>query len=585
MRAVFQRLFGLHPKRAHQSPSSGPSERRPFRGKLGLEVLEDRTAPSVSLLGTPVPGLPPAPDFALPPLTQAPVTVDARLPPPLGLLFGDQANLSFAAPLPDFLSPAGTATMSTSATGALSVTSFAVDNTRLNQQALDVGLSDADGFWSSLLDQQSALTTPSNSDVVHVDLKPFGLELQGIRVQVSQLSLNASFAHPPGLFEAQWSAVMSAVERVVGLLAAALDTAARAVGRAALAIHLPPALVNFFDHLWPPGTVHVFGWSHGPLDLQEPGLDLSAPGFRVDVYADTGPGKTLGNILAALTRVIAEGGGGIENPGGGPVPRVPKFPNGAGAGGFGQDLSPGAGGALVDPMSAPKPGDSDDKSDATPGSGPIVWIVVPVKQSAATQKPFAAVVMSSGAGSKPSLTVERTDPTNRPEVVESKDEHFSVLDDDIPLVVVLPEIGLPDERPIHSHPATDIEQFDPDSPLWPGLERWGNDLAQNAPVALGGGPVEQPNNQAVVSANGTPVEKSEPTGETSLASAADPGDHGRDPQGVTVPTLILLVVPRMLDDAMRHPQNKGYGSKIIPKWLRNTVRSIRLTTPSPSESR
>src|SRR5262245_34204779 len=134
MKAPIKRVLGLHPKHARRTRCRAPWEPRPFCSTLGVEILEDRTLPAVSILGIPVPDLPPAANFGNTQLTQVPLTVDVRLPPPLGQVFGDQSDISFQVPLPDFLIPAGTATLATPATGAVTVTGFNVDNNRLNQQ-------------------------------------------------------------------------------------------------------------------------------------------------------------------------------------------------------------------------------------------------------------------------------------------------------------------------------------------------------------------------------------------------------------------------------------------------------------------
>jgi len=496
-------------------------------------------------------------------------------------MFGDQLAGSLELPVPDFLSPAGTSTVATPATGAWTVTNFTVNNARLDQQAGTLDLADAGGLLSSLPDQAYGLA--SQSDVVHMDLKPFGLELNGIRVQASQVSLNASVAHPPGLFESQWATVMSAVERVLGLFAAALDTAARAVGRAALAIHLPPALVNYFDRLYPPGTVHVFGWSYGPLSFREPGIGVSVPTLRVDLYADTGPGKTLGNILAAMTRIIVEGGGGLEDPGKlrPPIPRSPRGP-----GGLGPDLPPGAGGGgLVDPMSSPKPGESGGsggKSDATPGGSPVVWIVVPVKLSAAGQKPFAAVVMQSGGTPSPSLLVERIEPVNRPEVVEQKDDH-SLFEDDIPLVLVLPDIALPEEERRHVMPyEPEGGRADAEGQVSGGPARWGSEVVMQrlqATVAPVGEEVSQPPVPLAAPAGGNavPVRERAPTGENApvqLVDARNPESACEEPAGaVTSPFWVVLVGPKLLHDAV--------GSRRVVKSTAGPEKPL----PAPLHSR
>src|SRR5262245_34208973 len=122
MRAV------LPTRPAHRPPgAAAPRGHGPSGRGLGLETLEDRTVPSVSVLGVPLP------DFRLPPLQSVPVAAEVHPPAELAQVLGERLAVSLLAPLPDFLRPAGTAAVATPATGSMTVTNFQVDNGGLTQ--------------------------------------------------------------------------------------------------------------------------------------------------------------------------------------------------------------------------------------------------------------------------------------------------------------------------------------------------------------------------------------------------------------------------------------------------------------------
>jgi hypothetical protein len=198
--------------------------------------------------------------------------------------------------------------VSTPVTRPVTVTSFEVDSDQLVQQAGDDRPSSASRLWVSEPARASGLEEEPTLDEVQLDFTPFRLELLGARVEADHVEADASFEHQPdgpSHGGPQEATVVPSVVRALGLFASAFDTAARAVGAAALTGRLPPLSLASERHSPPSASsVRLASFWYGSVDVREPELRLSAPRVRADLFADTGPGKLLGNLLAEVARFL-----------------------------------------------------------------------------------------------------------------------------------------------------------------------------------------------------------------------------------------------------------------------------------------
>src|SRR5262249_25700592 len=137
-----------------------------------------------------------------------------------------------------------------------------------------------------------------------------------------------------------------------------------------------------------------------------------------------------------------------------------------------------------------------------------------------------------------------------------------VLDDDIPLAHVLPDIGLPEEsRPLRYRSASESGQLDPESQFWPVPEQWGLvpvAYTVEVTVALTGEQLELTRFRLDVPAVGNYdlIGRPESMGECSPVVIADRGHHDLDPKSAPDLALILIVVPPVLDDYSRKRRTK-----------------------------
>jgi hypothetical protein len=455
MQALLEALIVLLPPGAPRASPSRPWAHRPFW--LGLEALEDRSVPATSVLGVPVPDLTMPSDFGLPPLTSVPVTAELHPPSPLSQALGDQLSLSLPLPVPPFLTPAGTATLATQQTGWMTVTNLAVDNDRLNQLAGSIRLPDGTPLTFSAPGQVDGVASTRTRDVMHLAFAPLSLDVLGARVEASHVELTASFEHGPGnpLSGGQGGSPLTAILQTVGQVASAFGNALRAIGAFVPTLHLPPSLGQALQGLTPPipSTTLLSHFRLNSINFDFSGLFLSVSSFVVDAFADTGPGKVLGNLFAEVDKH----GGNFEGMGAlmGHILNGMPIPNMATA-----DLRKAAMAKATTPT-------ADDPAAATPthpgkksragtssstGSGgsqdssskPKVSRVIPVPEPRRPAPPGNPVIASlppdMGGGTKPQDT-----PPPPKQAKEKSENDDPLSDDDSPLPSVLPEIGLPEE--------------------------------------------------------------------------------------------------------------------------------------------
>src|SRR5262249_2265015 len=99
------------------------------------EVLECRAVPSTTMSGSTVENAPSLQALGLPSLIDVPVSADLQVSQAIEDLFGGPPPFSMIVPLPQFLTPVGTSTVTTSWTGPIAFTNFQIDSEQLNQLA------------------------------------------------------------------------------------------------------------------------------------------------------------------------------------------------------------------------------------------------------------------------------------------------------------------------------------------------------------------------------------------------------------------------------------------------------------------
>jgi hypothetical protein len=436
MQALWETLLALLPPGAPEASSSPPWAHRPLWRGLGPEALEDRTVPSLSVLGVPVPDLP---------LVSVPVTVELQPPSPFAQVLGDQLAMSLLAPVPQFLTPAGTAKSATPQTGSLTVTNFGVDNDQLTQLAGTLPLPDGTPLSFDAPVQTDGVQSTGTRDVMHLALSPLSLDVLGARLEASGAEVTATFEHAAGSVFSGVESALSAIVRTAGQVALAFGSAVRAVGAVAPALYLPSWLSQSLEALTPPtaSTILLSHFQLGPLNLSYPGLSLSVSSFVVDAFADTGPGKPLGNLFAT----VGSRGGNLGGMGAlmddilsrRPSPTTPSAVTPAAAQPT-EDMPTHPG--TKSPAGTSSSGGAGGSQDSHPKSPFSDRILYP---QPSRPVPPAGVLVASfppdlGGGARPH---DAPPPPKRAADDAENDDPLS--DDDNPLPSVLPDIGLPDE--------------------------------------------------------------------------------------------------------------------------------------------
>jgi hypothetical protein len=274
-----------------------------------LEALEDRTVPAtITILGVAFDNVPTTGDvgqsMGLPPLVAVPVAADVQASSAVAELFGGQPSFAMFIPVPEFLTPMGTSTVTTSWTGPVTFTNFQVDSGQLNQLASQITLPDGSTPYVSPYLQAVTLQTAPTLDIVHFAIEPLTMDVQGVHVGLSGVDLTMSFADVPGsafFTGATGTSPITVVSRALDLFAMGLGVTAAKVNDVAGSIALPAPVSTIIQQLSPKtdGIVPIAQYQIDPMQIdgQTISLDL-AGGATVDVSASTGPNEMLGNLLA-----------------------------------------------------------------------------------------------------------------------------------------------------------------------------------------------------------------------------------------------------------------------------------------------
>jgi hypothetical protein len=275
-----------------------------------LEALESRTVlSSTTVLGVTVDNVPTADDLGLPPLVAVPVSADVQASGALARLFGADPSLAMDIPVPAFLTPSGTSTVTTRWTGPVTFTNFQVDSARLNQLADNLALPDGSTPYVSPLLRAVTLQTAPTLDVVHFVTEPLALDLLGVQVGLSGVDMTMSFPDVPGstfFTGTTGAAPISTVSRGLDLFAAGLGIAQQKVNEVAGRVALPAPLATAVQRLTPAnaGTVSVAQYQVAPTQVDGQTLTVDvAGGATVEVSAATGPDRLLGDLLAAAVSI------------------------------------------------------------------------------------------------------------------------------------------------------------------------------------------------------------------------------------------------------------------------------------------
>jgi hypothetical protein len=518
MKRVFKTLLTFLPRRAH-APCVPSARRYPaLQRRLVVEPLEARTVPSTSVLGVPAPDLPPPPALKPQPLMIAPVSAEPGPENALPQVLDKQPLVSFTAPVPEFLTPAAPTTVATPLTGPLAITRFDVDNAKLGQLTSNLQVPDSPPVWLAAPTIPDDLQSASGPGVVQVVIAPVRLEWLGLRIETGLIQVTATVEHLGGKLLARVEEILASVARtfaqVVSLVAAKLIAAAeylvsllpplwlRALGR--LAPHTPVTAQLAHYQVGPVTAGYQASWHVGSgmslgtesqlgLDQQSVGGNdhetqslseveqsplaqnivsvgesghqaqtLSVSKVTVDVYADTGPDKPLGNVLVEADRRRGNSGNregdsrGLSNDGfsdltgtspeqdaGGLLHLIPdgrafvdSIKNSVGdalhanTGGGGL---PGGGGGFGF-------GDTS-QNDAGNGAPMAVRLIVVRSGPVAMVSVVSAAV---GGTSAPPTLLPRKQP-EKEQTEGASESQETLFEDDNPLPQILPEIGLPDE--------------------------------------------------------------------------------------------------------------------------------------------
>ncbi len=467
-------------------------------------------------------------DVSLPPLSWVKATAEPGPESPTTQLLGNPAAVSVLVPVPEFLKPAGTATVATPLTGSVALTHFEIDNGALDR--LPWNAWPADGWRASL----NAPTWPDRLSrtlehgVVNLIVPPLRIECLGIRVESRLAIVTVSFENVPRGFLARLKEISDSLVR--SLAQAVSAVAARLIDAAAQLLDLaPPLFVEALRRLAPaaPTTVHIAQFRLNALDVRfrfpqdedagfaasgadrpgpnpgrsydestnnqfaldwevveteasadrsdayqnsdsaaarqsgsrpsvqrrvlgatvevesadqlDPELHLSTPGVEIDVFADTGPDKPLGNLLVAANRMRGADSGKSG-------PRDKNFETD----GFDEDALPNG---KSSPLSNGRPGSSpsqkDKSSEESPpqekkqDTGPKPFPIAVVLPPRAAPTPYPGD--SSGPDRKMTAAAPPFSPRFGAQPQPDRRSQESPTPDDEPLPRVLPEIGLPDE--------------------------------------------------------------------------------------------------------------------------------------------
>ena len=300
----------LHPVQEWMTKAFGERRRRELAGVCfpRVESLEDRTVPAtVTILGVAFDNVPTTQDvgqnMGLPSLVAVPVSAEVQASSAVAQLFG-APSFSMYVPVPEFLTPAGTSTVTTSWTGPVTFTNFQVDSGHLNQLAGQIVLPDGGSPYVSPYLQAISLQTASNLDVVHFAIEPLTLNIQGVNVALSGVDLTMSFSDVPGsafFTGTTGTSPITVVSRALDLFVSGLGITQQKVNDVAGSIALPAPVSTVIQGLSPKTewTVPISQYQIAPTQVHGQTISLDiAGGATVNVSASTGPNEMLGNLLA-----------------------------------------------------------------------------------------------------------------------------------------------------------------------------------------------------------------------------------------------------------------------------------------------
>jgi hypothetical protein len=457
------------------------------------------------------------PDFGLPPLVSVPVTAEFHPAAPLAQLVGDQVVLSLPVPVPAFLQPAGTAALPMSGVGSLAITDLEVDSNQLAQWGDGSPLS-----VSPPAQPDGSGSTPTRGGM-HLVLSPLSFDLQGARAESSGVEVTASFERAPGnaISGGQLGTeVLSGILRALDVVALAFDTVTSDISTAIGDIHLPPLVSQFLDSLAPPtpGTVHIASYRFSPVQLDYPGVRFTMSSFQVDVYADTGPDKPLGNLLTVIAASRQGGLADLKRFRRHTPSKTPASPKPASA------MPSGTAGTGM-PTSGQN-GSSGSGSQAKPNN-----TIIPQAPVQVIRPPSSVLIApppDGGGGKK----ADNPAPPKKPSPDVPENDSF-LSDDDNPLPAVLPDIGLPDEsdRPTRKPDADSGLGSGDTEPEGEGEQRPTEPRRQQPPLtaaAVGGRPDSLPPSQDVAANRADRVHGLRRTSRTVVVGVGVPALEGLD---------------------------------------------------------
>jgi hypothetical protein len=484
-----------------------------------LEPLETRTVPSLSVLGIPAPELSAPPAFKPQPLMIAPVTTDSGGNSPMTQVLGNPQPLLVTAPVPEFLVPAPPVTVATSMTGPLVISNFAVNNDKLGQMTNDLQVPDTLPASPATPMGPSQTEQAPGPGTVQFVVAPVRVEWQGLRIESSSIQVTATVDHLGGSLLTRVEEILSTVAQtlahVITLVAAKLVAAAeylvsllpswcyQALGRLAPPTPVTVHLAHYqfgpvnasYEATWPAGsglsagtglqsgsdqqiavdTTHtieglpavegspVLGTVVAIGASGEQGESVSVSKVTVDVFADTGPDKPVGNVLVDATRHEKKSAGADAGQSGSSDGLLPGLTDTSPAAtakavmhdAFGDGQSSGSPGAPgMGAMNAnsegsglpPGPGGGGPGNPGgNAGNDGAPPPIAPVGVQSAT---LPVIVMTGSGGSghaeRPPTLLPKPPPKDPAD--GGSENQDTLLDDDSPLPQVLPEIGLPDDN-------------------------------------------------------------------------------------------------------------------------------------------
>jgi hypothetical protein len=269
-----------------------------------MEALEYRVVLSTTMTGSTEGGAPSLQDFGLPSLVDVPVSADLQVSRAVEELFGGPPPFSMIVPLPQFITPAGTSTVTTSWTGPITFTNFQIDSEQLNQLASNITLPDGGSPYVSPYLQAIDIQTTSAFDLIHFILEPITLDLLGVNVVMSGVDMTMGFQDAPG--SPSWTgdvaaSAISIVSRALDLFASGLGLVARKAQEIAAGFALPAGLSGVLQQVAPPAgeTIPITQYQVPATASDSQTFTVSiARGAMVNVSATTGPAELLGNLLA-----------------------------------------------------------------------------------------------------------------------------------------------------------------------------------------------------------------------------------------------------------------------------------------------